>query len=94
MLDQVRSSQVSPLSGHPPIPPTGPAALAPTTPPEGGDRVALAARARELSLAREAARQAPDSRVERVAALRQRIADGTYRVPDNLLAQKLLEFIA
>jgi negative regulator of flagellin synthesis FlgM len=58
------------------------------------DQASLSTRARELSLAREAARQAPDVRAERVAALRQQIAAGTYHVSDDLLAQKIVDFKA
>jgi flagellar biosynthesis anti-sigma factor FlgM len=38
------------------------------------------------------ARQTPDVRAERVAALRRRIAAGTYRVPDAVLAKALRTF--
>jgi anti-sigma28 factor (negative regulator of flagellin synthesis) len=41
-----------------------------------------------------AACQAPEIRAERVAALRDRIAAGAYRIPDAMLAQKLLDFMA
>ena len=41
--------------------------------------------------AQEAVRQAPDVRAERVAILRQRIAAGTYYVPDALLARRILD---
>jgi flagellar biosynthesis anti-sigma factor FlgM len=56
------------------------------------DSTTLSTRARELSLAHEAARQAPDVRPERVAALRRRIEEGTYYVPDALLAEAIMDF--
>ena len=56
------------------------------------DRTTLSTRARELSLAHEAARQAADVRPERVAALRRRIEEGTYYVPDTLLAEAIMDF--
>ena len=43
--------------------------------------------------AHEAVRQAPEVRAERVAILRQRIAAGTYYVPDTLLARRILEHV-
>ena len=41
--------------------------------------------------AHEAVRQAPEVRAERIAVLRQRIAAGTYYVPDALLARRILD---
>ncbi|MCC6628068.1 MAG: flagellar biosynthesis anti-sigma factor FlgM [Chloroflexi bacterium] len=51
-----------------------------------------AALTREVRLACEATRAAPDVRAARVAAVRQRIAAGAYRIPDALLAERLLTF--
>ncbi len=41
--------------------------------------------------AHEAVRRAPEVRAERIAILRQRIAAGTYYVPDALLARRILD---
>ncbi|HLI28756.1 MAG TPA: flagellar biosynthesis anti-sigma factor FlgM [Chloroflexota bacterium] len=57
---------------------------------ERGDTLELSARARELLRARLAVEQAPEVRAERVAALRQRLATGTYSVSPEQLARKLL----
>jgi len=46
----------------------------------------------EFSRAVAAVRQAPATRTERIAALRQRVEANTYYVPDILLAEKILDF--
>lgn len=58
---------------------------------QGGDTLDISDRSRELARARQAVEDAPDVRADRVAEIKQRIADGTYDVPAELLAQKLLE---
>jgi negative regulator of flagellin synthesis FlgM len=52
--------------------------------------VEISDRSRELARARQAVDAAPDVRADKVAEIRQRIEDGTYSVPPELLAQKLL----
>jgi negative regulator of flagellin synthesis FlgM len=94
MIDRLRPNNLEKLWTPPPAPAGGPAAPAAAAKPVPQDQASLSARARELSLARQAARQAPEVRAERVAALRQRIAAGAYHVPDSLLAQKLVDFRA
>jgi negative regulator of flagellin synthesis FlgM len=92
MIDKIGPNNISRFQ------PTAKPAAAPAVNAAAGkpavDQASLSTRARELSLAREAARQAPDVRADRVAALRQQIAAGTYHVSDDLLAQKILDFIA
>jgi negative regulator of flagellin synthesis FlgM len=58
--------------------------------PERSDTLELSARARELLRARLAVEQAPEVRAERVAAIRQQLAAGTYAVSPEQLARKLL----
>jgi flagellar biosynthesis anti-sigma factor FlgM len=55
------------------------------------DSVSLSADARSLAAAREAVQQAPDVRAEKVEAIKQSVADGTYSVPASVLARKLLD---
>lgn len=94
MIDRLRPNNVSHLWTMP-APPAGPPAL-PTAAakPVSQDQAHLSDRARALSLALQAVHRAPEVRAERVAALQQRIAAGAYRVPDSLLAQKLVDFKA
>lgn len=57
---------------------------------DGVDTVSLSDRAQELKAAMKAVQQAPDVREDRVAALRQQIADGSYGVPSDVLARDIL----
>lgn len=63
-------------------------------PTPGSERVALSLSDRAFFYAREAVRRAPEVRAERIASLRQRIADGSYYVPDSLLACRILDLYA
>ncbi|GIW07805.1 MAG: hypothetical protein KatS3mg060_2610 [Dehalococcoidia bacterium] len=67
----------------------------PSSPPETRpapkrDGVELSATAREVHLARAAVATLPDVRAERIAALKEAVASGTYQVSSAVLAQKLL----
>jgi negative regulator of flagellin synthesis FlgM len=55
------------------------------------DSVEISSRSRELARARQAVDAAPDVRADKVAAIKQRIEDGTYSVSPQALASKLLE---
>jgi flagellar biosynthesis anti-sigma factor FlgM len=46
--------------------------------------------ARSLAAARKAVEEAMDVREQRVAEIRQRLADGTYIVPSRVLARRML----
>jgi negative regulator of flagellin synthesis FlgM len=54
------------------------------------DSVSLSDDARSLSAAREAVQAAPDVREQKIAAIKQRVEDGTYTVPSHVLALKIL----
>jgi negative regulator of flagellin synthesis FlgM len=54
------------------------------------DSVEISDAARLLARAQRAVEAAPDLREEKIARLKQQIADGTYRVPAELLARRLL----
>ena len=55
------------------------------------DSVEVSERARELSRAQEAVESAPDIRADKVARLKQQIAEGSYSVPAEMVADKLLD---
>ena len=57
---------------------------------QGGDTLEVSDRGRELANAQQAVEDAPDVRTDKVAAIKQRIADGTYQVSADVLARKLL----
>jgi flagellar biosynthesis anti-sigma factor FlgM len=54
------------------------------------DSVSVSDSARSLASAREAVQNAPDVREQKVADIKQRVADGTYSVPARVLARKML----
>lgn len=58
------------------------------------DQVSLSDEARALAAAHKAVEEAPDIRQEKVAAIKQRIEDGTYNVSPKVLARKILEHVA
>ncbi|MBI2941537.1 MAG: flagellar biosynthesis anti-sigma factor FlgM [Chloroflexi bacterium] len=57
--------------------------------PTRGDSVSLSPQLRELRRILHVIRRLPDVREERVAQLRQQIADGTYRINDEQIARAL-----
>jgi flagellar biosynthesis anti-sigma factor FlgM len=61
----------------------------PQSPPPT-DSVEISPQARDLARAQEAVEAAPDVRADRVDELRRQIEGGTYHVPAETLAQKLL----
>ena len=59
---------------------------------QGGasDGVSFSDEARQLAAARQAVASAPDLREEKVSAIKQSIADGTYSVSPDVLARKMI----
>jgi flagellar biosynthesis anti-sigma factor FlgM len=55
------------------------------------DEVALSANAQSFARVMESVQRQPDVRTDRVASVRARIADGTYGIDANLIAQRLTE---
>ena len=55
------------------------------------DAVSLSDQAKSLAAARKAVHEAPEVRQEKVEAIRQAIADGTYQVSARELARKLID---
>ena len=56
----------------------------------GADKAEFSARAQDLKKARAALEEVPEIRLDQVAILRQQVANGTYKVPHDELALKLL----
>jgi negative regulator of flagellin synthesis FlgM len=73
-------------TGSPPAPPPPPAA----PPAVPTDSLTISDEARSLAVTRQAVESAPDVRAERVAALKQALANGTYDVPAESLARAIL----
>lgn len=61
------------------------AAQAPTA-----DTVSLSDSAKALAAAREAVKNTPDVREQKVADIKQSVTDGTYQVSSQVLAKKML----
>ena len=57
----------------------------------GADTIEISERARELARARQAVEDTSEVRTEKVAQIKKSVEDGTYRVPVELLAQKLID---
>jgi len=69
--------------------PARPYAPAPAR-PMGKDEVVISEEARMWAMAQQAVQQAPEVRPEKVAAYRQAVDSGTYRVPASQVADSLL----
>jgi flagellar biosynthesis anti-sigma factor FlgM len=57
----------------------------------GADTIEISERARELARASQAVDETSEVRSEKVAQIKKSLEDGTYSVPVELLAQKLLD---
>ena len=60
-------------------------------PPQVGDRVDLSPSFRMIKKIEEVALSAPDTRTDKVAALKKQVESGTYRVNSDALAGKMLK---
>jgi flagellar biosynthesis anti-sigma factor FlgM len=58
--------------------------------PAPADRVEVSAEGRAMQVAMAALKQAPETRADRVAELKARISDGTYQVPAEDVAERML----
>jgi negative regulator of flagellin synthesis FlgM len=56
----------------------------------GGDRVELSDRARALLVASDALKNAPQIRKDKIESIKQTLTDGTYHVPGEKIAERLL----
>lgn len=59
--------------------------------PSGAEKVRLSQDVRSIQEGVDAARQAPDVRSEKVAALKNSIKNGTYKVDEKAIAEKMLQ---
>jgi len=62
----------------------------PTPPPVEKDKMTISEEGRAFQLALKAAKEAPEVRESRVAALKQAVSDGSYNVSDADIAEKML----
>ena len=60
---------------------------------QGSENIALSSRAKDIQKANEIAKSAPDVRVDKVASIKSRIADGSFHVDSRDLAEKILKDI-
>ena len=58
---------------------------------EPSARAEISARAREMSQAKVIAENTPDVREEKIAALKKRIAEGTYKVDADAVADRMVK---
>lgn len=62
----------------------------PAAPAPEPDKMTISEAGRTFQLALKAAKEAPEVREAKVAALKQAVADGTYSVPASEIAEKML----
>ncbi len=56
----------------------------------GGDDLALSSRAHDVMMLRRALSEMPPNRTDRLAGIRERVARGTYHVPLEDVAEKII----
>ena len=59
----------------------------------GAEQIAISSKAKDIQKATEAVNAAPDIRVEKVDQIKEQIANGSYNVASEQLAEKILENI-
>jgi negative regulator of flagellin synthesis FlgM len=59
----------------------------------GPEQIAISSKAKDIQKTTEAVNAAPDIRIEKVDQIKNQIADGSYRVSNEQLAEKILENI-
>ncbi len=64
-----------------------------TSSTSGTEQIAISSKAKDIQKATEAVNAAPDIRIEKVDRIKDQIADGSYRVSSEQLAEKVLENI-
>jgi negative regulator of flagellin synthesis FlgM len=60
---------------------------------DGTEHIAISSKAKDIQQATEAVNAAPDIRIEKVALIKDQIANGSYSVSSEQLAEKILENI-
>ena len=56
-----------------------------------GAKAEISAKSREFSQAKAVATQTPDVREDRVAELKKKIAEGSYRIDDEAIAERMVD---
>lgn len=56
-----------------------------------GEQIALSSKAKDIQKAHEVIRSTPDIRTDKVNAIKQKIADGSYKVDSQAVADKILK---
>ena len=64
-----------------------------TSSTDGTEQIAISSRAKDIQKATEAVNAAPDIRIEKVNQIKEQIANGTYKVSSEQLAEKIIENI-
>jgi negative regulator of flagellin synthesis FlgM len=59
----------------------------------GAEHIAISSKAKDIQKATEAVNAAPDIRIEKVDRIKEQIANGSYSVSSEQLAEKILENI-
>ena len=59
----------------------------------GAEHIAISSKAKDIQKATEAVNAAPDIRIEKVNQIKEQIANGTYKVSSEQLAEKIIENI-
>ena len=60
-------------------------------PQRGGAKVEISEKGREFAKVKAAAHDAPDVREEKIAALRKKMAEGTYKVNADAVADRMVD---
>ncbi|MEE9258607.1 MAG: flagellar biosynthesis anti-sigma factor FlgM [Nitrospinaceae bacterium] len=79
------------VSGKKPVDKSEAPSSAPKT--QGSENIALSSRAKDIQKAFEAAKSAPDIRVDKVERIKTEIAEGRFHVDSKDLAEKILQDI-
>lgn len=88
--DKVTLQQPSVIKNVQPSQKAAPAQKPAGQPPVRGDRVQISEQAREMQEARQAVARMPDVDAEKVARIKARIQDGSYKVDGRKVADKML----
>jgi negative regulator of flagellin synthesis FlgM len=67
--------------------------LSGTSSTSGTEQIAISSKAKDIQKATEAVNTAPDIRIEKVDRIKEQIANGSYSVSSEQLAEKILENI-
>ncbi len=67
------------------------ASSAPSASGGSSEQIALSSKAKDIQKAHEVIRSTPDIRTDKVNAIKQQIADGSYKVDSQAVADKILK---